>query len=115
MTSTDTRPASRARSTLAITAGVIAALVVVFFIFASLFTDWLWYEQLGFTNVLTTGWIAGSVMFVIGFLAMAVPVYLSISLAFRARPVYAGLPRQGRWRAKLGYPRGKMPGWYRCC
>ncbi|WP_165063734.1 UPF0182 family membrane protein [Marisediminicola senii] len=94
MTSTDTRPASRARSTLAITAGVIAALVVVFFIFASLFTDWLWYEQLGFTNVLTTGWIAGSVMFIIGFLAMAVPVYLSISLAFRARPVYAKLNAQ---------------------
>jgi hypothetical protein len=94
LTSTEARPASRTRAPLAIAAGVIAALVIVFFIFASLYTDWLWFEQLGFANVLTTGWIAASVMFLIGFVSMAVPVYLSIALAFRARPVYAKLNSQ---------------------
>ena len=94
MTSTDARPASRSRSTLAITGGVIAALVIVFFIFSSLYTDFLWYDQLGFSKVLTTSWIAGAVMFLIGFIAMAVPVYVSIAVAFRARPVYAKLNSQ---------------------
>ena len=94
MTSTEARPTSRARATLAISAGVIAVLVIVFFIFASLYTDWLWFDQLGFVNVLATQWIAGAVMFVIGFLSMAVPVYLAITIAFRARPVYAKLNAQ---------------------
>jgi uncharacterized membrane protein (UPF0182 family) len=93
LTSTEARP-SRSRSTLAISAGVIAALVIAFFIFASLYTDWLWFDQLGFVNVLTTQWIAGAVMFLIGFVAMGVPVYLSIAIAFRARPVYAKLNAQ---------------------
>ena len=94
MTSTAARPASRTRATLAISAGVIAALVIVFFIFASLYTDFLWFDQLGFASVLTTQWVAGAVMFLIGFVAMAVPVYASIALAFRARPVYAKLNSQ---------------------
>ena len=94
MTSTEARPAVRGRATLAITAAIIAALVVVFFIFASLYTDWLWFEQLGFGGVLTTQWIASVVMFLIGFVAMAVPVYVSIAVAFRSRPVYAKLNSQ---------------------
>ncbi|MBC7724814.1 MAG: UPF0182 family protein [Burkholderiaceae bacterium] len=94
MTSTEARPASRTRATLAIAAGVIAAIVVIFFIFSSLYTDWLWFDQLGFTEVLTTQWIAVAVMFLIGFVAMAVPVYLSIAIAFRSRPVYAKLNSQ---------------------
>ena len=94
MTSTEARPASRTRATLAITAGVIAALVILFFIFASLYTDFLWFDQLGFSSVLVTQWVAGTVMFLIGFVTMAVPVYISIEIAFRARPVYAKLNSQ---------------------
>ena len=56
--------------------------------------DVLWYDQLGFLNVLTTEWIARIVLFVIGFLAMAVPVWASIQLAYRTRPVYAKLNSQ---------------------
>ncbi|WP_242682006.1 UPF0182 family membrane protein [Herbiconiux sp. SYSU D00978] len=85
---------SRSRRTLAITAAIIAALVVAFFIFTSLYTDVLWYDQLGFLNVLTTQWVANLVMFLIGFVAMAVPVWLSIEVAFRFRPVYAKLNSQ---------------------
>ena len=88
------QPAPRSRGTLVIAAIIIAAFVVAFFIFAGLYTDWLWYEQLGFQSVLATEWIAGAVMFVIGFLAMAVPVWISIDVAFRWRPVYAKLNSQ---------------------
>jgi uncharacterized membrane protein (UPF0182 family) len=85
---------NRTRSTLTITAIVIAVLVVAFFIVANLYTDVLWFDQLGFLPVLTTQWIAGAVMFLIGFFAMAVPVWLSIEIAFRSRPVYAKLNSQ---------------------
>ncbi|WP_435337933.1 UPF0182 family protein, partial [Acinetobacter sp. LH3_13] len=79
---------------ISITLAVIAALVVAFFVFANLYADWMWFSQLGFTEVLTTQWIARTVMFVVGFLAMAVPVWGVIQLAYRLRPVYARLSSQ---------------------
>jgi uncharacterized membrane protein (UPF0182 family) len=75
------------RRAIGITLAVIAALVVAFFTFASLFADWLWYEQLGFDGVLVTQWTARVVMFLVGFAAMAVPVFIAIQLAYRLRPV----------------------------
>ncbi len=97
MTSTSTearQPASRSRVTLLITVAVVVVLIIIFFIFASLYTDWLWFDQLGYLNVLTTQWIASTVMFLIGFFVMAVPVFISIEVAFRWRPVYAKLNAQ---------------------
>ena len=94
MSSTANRPASRTRTTLTITAAVLAVIVILFFVFSGLYTDILWFDQLGFLNVLTTQWIAGVVMFLIGFVAMAVPVWVSIEIAFRWRPVYAKLNSQ---------------------
>jgi uncharacterized membrane protein (UPF0182 family) len=85
---------SRTRRVIAITLAIIAALVVAFFIFASLYADWLWYDQLGFESVLLTQWVARVAMFVIGFLGMAVPVWVAIQLAYRLRPVYARLSSQ---------------------
>jgi uncharacterized membrane protein (UPF0182 family) len=87
-------PASRRRIALTITAVVIAVVVILFFVGAGFFTDVLWYDQLGYLPVLTTQWVAMVVMFLIGFVAMAVPVFLSIEIAFRARPVYAKLTAQ---------------------
>ncbi|MFF7292005.1 UPF0182 family protein [Microbacterium sp. NPDC008134] len=73
---------------------IIAALIAVFFVFASLYTEFLWFDQVGFTGVLTTQWIATVVMFVIGFLGMAVPLFVVIQLAYRLRPVYVRLSSQ---------------------
>lgn len=95
MTSTTPRPArNRTRTTFAITAGIIAAIVIAFFAFSSFYADILWFSHLGFLNVLTTRWIATGVMFLIGFFAMAIPVFVSIQIAYRARPVYAKLNSQ---------------------
>lgn len=85
---------TRSRTPLVAAIAVIVALVIGFFIFAGLYADWLWYSQLGFVNVLTTQWLASGVMFIIGFFAMAVPVWISIEVAFRWRPVYAKLSSQ---------------------
>ena len=87
-------PPNRSRRIISISLVVIAALVIGFFVFASLYADWLWFEQLGFESVLVTQWVARVVMFVVGFLGMAVPVWLAIQLAYRLRPVYARLSSQ---------------------
>lgn len=85
MTSTATPQVSRTRSALTLTAVILAAIVVIFFIFSGFYTDFLWFDQLGFQSVLTTQWTAMVIMFLVGFFAMAIPVYLSIEIAYRAR------------------------------
>jgi uncharacterized protein len=97
VTSTSTpQPAAphRSRRIIAVSLAIIAALVVGFFAFANLYADWMWYDQLGFVGVLSTQWIARVVMFVVGFLGMAVPVWGVIQFAYRLRPVYARLSSQ---------------------
>ncbi|MGO4385591.1 UPF0182 family protein [Specibacter sp. RAF43] len=68
---------------------VVAALVVGIVFFAGVYTDVLWYDQLGFSEVFWREKIAKLLIFVAAFLIMAVGVYFSIRLAYRARPVYA--------------------------
>ena len=85
---------SPVRRAIGITLAVIAVVVVGFFVFASLFADWLWFDQLGFSGVLVTQWTGRVVMFLVGFLAMALPVFAAIQLAYRLRPVYARLSSQ---------------------
>ena len=94
MTSTATPPANRTRAALTITAAIVAVIVVLFFIFSGLYTDVLWFDQLGYLPVLTTQWTATAGMFLVGFFGMAIPVYVSIEIAFRARPTYAKLNSQ---------------------
>ncbi|MGI9823876.1 UPF0182 family membrane protein [Agromyces sp. Marseille-Q5079] len=85
---------SRRRAPIALTIGVLAVLVIAFFVFIGLYADVLWYDQLGFLEVLTTQWVARTVLFLIGFVAMALPVWASIQIAYRTRPVYAKLNSQ---------------------
>ncbi|MWC00351.1 UPF0182 family protein [Agromyces seonyuensis] len=84
----------RRRAPLAITIAVVAVLVIAFFAFAGVYADWLWYDQLGFLPVLTTEWITRIVLFLIGFVAMALPIWGAIQIAYRTRPVYAKLNSQ---------------------
>lgn len=84
----------RRRAPIAITIGIVGALVVAFFVFAGIYADVLWYQQLGFVEVLATEWISRIVLFLVGFAAMALPVWISIQVAYRTRPVYAKLNSQ---------------------
>nr|WP_231916289.1 UPF0182 family protein [Microbacterium karelineae] len=88
-----TSPSPTRRIVIA-TIAVIAVLLMAFFGLASLYTELLWFRQLDFATVLTTQWLARAVMFIVGFIGMAVPVWLSIALAYRLRPVYARLSSQ---------------------
>jgi len=85
---------NRSRLTLGITVGILAAIVAAFFVFASLYTEVLWFDHLGYLDVLLTQWFATAAMFVLGFVAMAIPVGVSIDLAYRFRPVYARLSNE---------------------
>jgi len=82
------------RRIIGISLVILAALIAAFFVFASLYTEFLWFDQLGFTTVLTTQWFATALMFVVGFLGMAVPLFVAIQLAYRLRPVYVRLSSQ---------------------
>lgn len=82
------------RRILAISLVVIAALIVGFFIFANLYTEFLWFDQLRFASVLTTQWFGLAAMFAIGFFGMAIPLFVCIQLAYRLRPVYVKLSSQ---------------------
>ncbi|MDD9152554.1 UPF0182 family protein [Plantibacter flavus] len=84
----------RRRAPIAITVAIIAALLIGFFVFSGFYADLLWFQQLGFTEVLTTQWIAAIAMFIVGFVGMALPVWLAIEIAYRTRPVYAKLSSQ---------------------
>ena len=94
MSQTTPQGQNRSRLTLGITVGILAAIVAAFFVFASLYTEVLWFDHLGYLDVLLTQWFATAAMFVLGFVAMAIPVGVSIDLAYRFRPVYARLSNE---------------------
>lgn len=81
-------------SPLAVTIVGVVVLVLLFIWFASIWTEVLWYQQLGYLNVLVTQWIARGAMFLVGFILMAVPLFLAIEISHRTRPVYAKLSSQ---------------------
>ena len=91
-------PAQAARqrrlSPLAITVILVVVLILGFLAVAAVMTEVLWYDQLGFLPVLTTQWLAAGGMFLVGFLGMSIPLFLSIDIAYRKRPVYARLTAQ---------------------
>lgn len=68
---------------------VVAALVVAVLIFSGVYTELLWFNQIGFSEVFWTERLAKFLIFLTGFLVMAVGVYFSIRTAYKARPIYA--------------------------
>ena len=67
----------------------MALIVVGFMFFANVWTDVLWYQQLGFFEVFLTENLARIVIFLAGFAVMFAAVFFAIRIAYHARPVYA--------------------------
>src|SRR6476661_5929043 len=82
------RPPSR-RGALTPTLIVVALVVVGFIFFANVWTDVLWYQQLGYFEVFLTENLARIGIFAAGFLIMFAAVFYAIRIAYHARPVYA--------------------------
>lgn len=81
--------APQRRGALLPTIVVVVVLAIAFVIFAGLYTDYLWYSQIGYTEVFWRERIAKLVIFLAAFLLMGVAVYFSMRIAYRARPIYA--------------------------
>jgi uncharacterized membrane protein (UPF0182 family) len=65
---------------------VIAAILVGS---AGFYTDFLWFKQLGYSNVFTTQLWANVGIFALSFVVMGVSSWAALYIAFRNRPVYA--------------------------
>ncbi|WP_293694295.1 UPF0182 family protein [uncultured Agrococcus sp.] len=101
-TSSDSPKPRDRRSPLLLTLVIVAALAIGFYYFTGFYTDYLWFDQLGFSEVVLVRWGSIAVMFAIGFLAMAVPLAIVMQVAFRTRPTYAQLSSQlDRYQAQI--------------
>ena len=81
-------------SPLAITIGALAVLVVLLVIASEVWTKYLWMDQLEYTDVLMTRWGTQAVLFLGGALLFAVPLFLSLRMAYNQRPVYPPITRE---------------------
>jgi len=68
---------------------VLGVLIILLLLLARVWTEVLWFSQLGYLNVLRTEWLTRALLFVVGFVAMAGAVAISMNVAYRSRPVYA--------------------------
>ncbi len=82
----------RRRGALVPTLVVLGVLVVLALILAGVWTDVLWYSQLGYTSVYRTQLLSQALLFVLGAVLMAGPVFACLVLAYRSRPVYVPAP-----------------------
>jgi len=80
---------ARRRSPFGVTVGVLAAIVVAVLVLAQVWTEVLWYDQLGFLEVLRTEWFTRGALFLVGGALMSAAVWSSLAIGYRARPVYA--------------------------
>ena len=55
---------------------------------AGVYTDWLWFEQLGFSGVFTTQIVAQVVLFAAAAIIAGILTWLAVWLAIKTRPVY---------------------------
>ena len=66
---------------------VLAGLFVAFSIFAGYYTDWQWYGSVGRTDVFTQQLIIRGVLFTAFTALTALSLWISATLAYRARPI----------------------------
>ena len=86
------RPAAatrRRRGPLGPTVAILIAIVVLVMILAQVWTEVLWYRQVGFLDVLTTQWLTRAALFVGGFLVMGSAEWGALRVSYQSRPVYA--------------------------
>ncbi|GAA2897118.1 UPF0182 family protein [Streptosporangium fragile] len=66
----------------------LAAIVVVFFLFAGIFTDYLWYDSVDYTAVFSGVVVTQILLFIVGALLMVGIVGGNMLLAYRVRPMF---------------------------
>jgi uncharacterized membrane protein (UPF0182 family) len=79
----------RRRGALAPTLVALGVLIVLALIASQLWTDVLWYQSVGFTQVYRTELLTRVVLFILGALVMGAAVGASLLIGYRSRPIYA--------------------------
>jgi uncharacterized membrane protein (UPF0182 family) len=79
----------RRRGPLVPTLIVLGVVIVLLALLAEVWTEVLWYRQVGFLGIYRTRLITQVLLFVISGGLMAAAVATSLSIAYRSRPVYA--------------------------
>lgn len=98
MTQANLRPQRKA-SPFSIALGIIAVIAVALLSAAGVFTDLLWFRQLGFETIFVTEIVAQIVTFLIGWLVVTVLVGIGLAFAWRTRPVYLKLTEASPFQA----------------
>lgn len=92
----------------------VAVLLVAFMVFTAVYTNVLWYDSIGFSEVYTTQLQAKVVLFFGAGLLMTLVVGANVAVAYRLRPAYRPLSveQQGleRYRAVID-PRRRLISW----
>jgi uncharacterized membrane protein (UPF0182 family) len=93
MTQATAAPLGRPRiSPATIALVILVGIGAVLFSVADLYTNVLWFDQLGFLSVLTSQIFAQSALFAVGAVSFALITGVSLWLAYRFRPVYIRFP-----------------------
>lgn len=91
--SQQSNPASRRRvSPATIAVGILVVIATILISAAGIYTDLLWYNQLGFQSVFLTQIFAQVALFIAGFALMFALTLISFWVAYRNRPVYLRMP-----------------------
>ncbi|MBM7051065.1 UPF0182 family protein [Rothia sp. ZJ1223] len=91
------RPApsgKRKNNTLTLTLIIVAVLVMVFVFATQIYTEVLWYNQLGFSNVFVTENLTKAAIFVLGTLLIALPLWVSLRYALKHGKAPQSAPRR---------------------
>lgn len=86
-------------SPVSIAVGILAAIVFALLSAAGAYTDFLWFDQLGYSGVFLTQIIGQVVAFAIGFLVMATLIAIGFALAWKTRPIYLRMPGESPFQA----------------
>lgn len=93
MTQATAAPLGRPRiSPATIALVILVGIGAILFSVADLYTNVLWFDQLGFLSVLSTQIFAQSALFAAGAVSFALITGVSLWLAYRFRPVYIRFP-----------------------
>lgn len=93
MTQATAAPLGRPRiSPATIALVILVGIGAILFSVADLYTNVLWFDQLGFLSVLTSQIFAQSALFAAGAVSFALITGISLWLAYRFRPVYIRFP-----------------------
>ena len=71
---------------------ILVGIGAILFSISDFYTNVLWFDQLGFLNVLTTQILAQAALFAAGAVSFALITGVSLWLAYRFRPVYIRFP-----------------------